>query len=109
MTGVPKVIPVADFGTLRGKTVLLRVDLNSPIEGGHVQSGPRFVAHAETVQMLSAKGCKLVVLAHQGRKGDKDFAPLKEHAAILSKLVGKKVQYIGDPTVVGPKSLKAVA
>jgi phosphoglycerate kinase len=106
---VSQIIPVADFGTLRGKTVLLRVDLNSPIEGGKVQSGPRFTAHAETVKMLSAKGCKLVVLAHQGRKGDKDFTSLKSHAAILSKLVEKKVLFAEDKAVVGEKTLKAVA
>ncbi len=104
----PNVVSVSDFASLRGKTVLLRVDLNSPVEGGKVQGGPRFVAHAETVKMLSARGCKLVVLAHQGRKGAKDSAPLKEHAVILSNLVGKKVLYVADPAVVGPKSLKAV-
>jgi phosphoglycerate kinase len=72
-----------------------------------VTSDVRIRAHAETtIEELSEKGAKVVVLAHQGRKGDPDFIPLKQHAEILSKVLGKPVQYVDD--VYGEKAKKAI-
>ena len=81
-----------------GKTVLVRVDLNSPVdpETGKIQDNERIQAHAKTLRELSDKGAKVVVLAHQGRKGGADFLPLKQHAELLSKHVGKPVKYVPD-------------
>lgn len=102
------VLSLDDFKNLRGKTVLLRVDLNAAIEGKTIETGPRFTAHAKTIAALAKQGAKVVVLAHQGRKGDDDFTPLKKHAELLGKLVGKKVAYVADEQVVSQKSLDAV-
>jgi phosphoglycerate kinase len=67
----------------------------------------RIKAHAEsTLKELAEKGAKTVVLAHQGRKGDPDFTPLKQHAAILAKILKCPVKYID--VVFGDKAEKAV-
>lgn len=93
---------------VRGKTVLVRVDINSPIdpETGRIQDNERIQAHAETLRELSDKGAKVVVLAHQGRKGDPDFLPLAQHAELLSKHVGKPVKYV--PDLLGEKAEQAI-
>ncbi|RLG07771.1 MAG: phosphoglycerate kinase [Thaumarchaeota archaeon] len=90
------------------KTVLVRVDLNSPVdpETGKIQDNERIQAHAKTLRELSDKGAKVVVLAHQGRKGGADFLPLKQHAELLSKHVGKPVKYV--PDVVGAEAENAI-
>lgn len=88
-----------DFN-VAGKTVIARVDFNSEIdpETKKVTSDVRIKAHAEsTLKELAEKGAKTVVLAHQGRKGDPDYTPLKEHATILQKLLPKTpVKYVDD-------------
>lgn len=91
-----------------GKTILVRVDLNSPVdpETGKIQDNERIQAHAKTLRELSDKGAKVVVLAHQGRKGGADFLPLKQHAELLSKHVGKPVKYV--PDVVGAEAENAI-
>ena len=79
-----------------GKTVLVRVDINAAIEKGRIQDSERLEAHGQTIRELSEKGAKVVVLAHQGRAGDKDFTRLEQHASLLSNHVGKKVKYVPD-------------
>ena len=79
-----------------GKTVLVRVDVNSPIKNGVVQENPRIVEHAKTIKELSDKNARVIVLAHQGRAGDDDFTTLEQHANLLSKFVGRKVKYVDD-------------
>jgi phosphoglycerate kinase len=94
---------------VKDKVVLVRVDFNSEVdpETKKVTSDVRIRAHGETtIKELSEKGAKVVVLAHQGRKGDPDFIPLKQHAEILSKVLGKPVQYVDD--VYGEKAKKAI-
>jgi phosphoglycerate kinase len=94
---------------VKDKVVLVRVDFNSPVdpETKKVLDDTRIRAHGETtIKELAEKGAKVVVLAHQGRKGDPDFIPLKQHAEILSKVLGKPVKYIDD--VFGEKAQKAI-
>jgi phosphoglycerate kinase len=94
---------------VKDKVVLLRVDFNSPVdpESKKVIDDARIRAHAETtIKELVEKGSKIVILAHQGRKGDKDFIPLKQHAEILSKILGKPVKYVDD--VFGKKAKNAI-
>jgi len=94
---------------VKDKVVLVRVDFNSEVdpETKKVTSDVRIRAHGETtIKELAEKGAKVVILAHQGRKGDPDFIPLKQHAEILSKVLGKPVQYVDD--VFGEKAKKAI-
>jgi phosphoglycerate kinase len=94
---------------VKDKVVLVRVDFNSEIDPTtkKVTSDVRIRAHAEsTLKELAEKGAKTVVLAHQGRKGDPDFTPLKQHAEILAKILKCPVQYVND--VFGDKAKKAI-
>lgn len=94
---------------VKDKVVLVRVDFNSEIDPNtkKVTSDVRIKAHAETtIKELVEKGAKTVILAHQGRKGDADYTPLKEHAAILAKILNCPVQYVDD--VFGDKAKAAV-
>lgn len=90
---------------VKDKVVLVRVDFNSPVDPKthRVLEDTRIRAHGETtIKELADKGAKVVILAHQGRKGDPDFIPLKQHAEILSRILGRSVKYVDD--VFGEKA-----
>ena len=87
-----------------GKRVLLRSDLNSEVDNGKVIEGERIKESAKTIKELRDKKAKVVVMAHQGRKGDKDFTDLKQHARLLNKYV--KIKYV--PDVIGDLALEAI-
>jgi phosphoglycerate kinase len=94
---------------VKNKVVLVRVDFNSEIDPAtkKVTSDVRIRAHAEsTLKELAEKGAKTVVLAHQGRKGDPDYTSLKEHAAILGKILKCPVKYVDD--LFGEKAKAAI-
>ncbi len=99
-------MPSLEDFEMKNKTILVRVDLNSPIENGKLMQSGRFVAHAKTLKLFSKKGAKVVVLSHQGRSGKDDFLPLEKHAVLLTKLTGKKVNYIND--IFGKTAQKAI-
>jgi len=103
-----KFLTMDDF-QFKGKTALVRVDFNSPIDPNtkRVLDDTRIRAHGETtIKELAEKGAKVVVLAHQGRPGDLDFTPLKQHAELLGKVLGKPVKYVDD--IYGEKAQKAI-
>jgi len=105
---MPKYLTLDDV-TVKDKVVLVRVDFNSPVdsESKKVLEDVRIRAHGETtIKELAQKGAKVVVLAHQGRKGDPDFIPLSQHAEILGKVLGKPVKYVDD--VFGEKAKDAI-
>jgi len=105
---MPKILTMGDFD-FRGKTALVRVDFNSPIEPQtkRVLDDTRIRAHANTtIRELCEKGAKVVILAHQGRPGDPDFTPLSQHAEILGKMLGKPVKYVDD--VFGEKAQRGI-
>jgi phosphoglycerate kinase len=93
----------------KNKTALVRVDFNSNIDPKtkKILEAPRIQATGETtIRELVEKGAKVVILAHQGRPGEPDFAPLKQHAEYLSKVLGRPVQYVND--LFGEKAQKAI-
>ncbi len=105
---MPKILTIDDFN-FKNKTVLVRVDFNSPIdpETKKILEDVRIRTHGETtVKELAQKGAKVVVLAHQGRPGEPDFIPLKQHAEILGKILNKPVAYVDD--LYGEKAKKAI-
>ena len=83
-----------DSFDLKGKTVLLRLDLNSPIHPitGEILSESRLKSHIKTINDL--KLSKVVIMAHQSRPGKSDFIPLKEHSRRLQRLVGRKITFV---------------
>ncbi|MDB9233751.1 phosphoglycerate kinase [Halorubrum ezzemoulense] len=86
--------------------VLVRLDLNSPIEDGTPQDNRRFERHAETVRELAEAGHRVVLLAHQGRPGRDDFTSLGGHAEILADRVGRDVGFVAD--TYGDEALEAI-
>ena len=86
--------------------VLVRLDLNSPIEDGAPQDNRRFERHAETVRELAEAGHRVVLLAHQGRPGRDDFTSLSGHADILAEHVGRDVAFVAD--TYGEAALDAI-
>lgn len=90
------------------KTVLLRVDINLPYDEKtkKLEVSDRLIESAKTIKELSEKNAKVVVLAHQGRKGDSDFISLKEHAKLISKFIGKKVDFVDS--VADEKAIKKI-
>lgn len=74
-----------------GKTLVVRLGLDSSIENGKIVVSERLREHAGTVAFLCKKGARLVLLAHQGRKGNEDFFSLEQHAKELSKLSKTKI------------------
>ena len=90
-----------DFNTIddfdvEDKTVLVRIDINSPVDPGSgiILDDTRLKLHAQTVKELSNKGAKVVLLAHQSRPGKKDFTSLSQHAEALSDILNLRVKYI---------------
>lgn len=102
-------IHTLDEFDVAGKTVLCRLDLNQPVDraSGTLKSTARIEASVPTVRELSDKGARLVLLAHQGSDIEyKNFYCTKPHAGVLSRLLGKPVQWIDD--VCGPTAREAI-
>lgn len=89
-----------------GQRVLVRLDLNSPVENGVVQDNRRFSRHAETIRELLAEDHRVVVLSHQGRPGDDDFVSLEQHTEILSEHVDQEISFVDE--TLGPDALGAI-
>ncbi len=93
----------------RAKTVLCRLDLNSPFEKDRyvLKDTSRIKAAVPTIVELSEKGAKLVLLTHQGGGLEyHNFKPTELHAKELSRLTGKEVKFIDD--VCGPAAREAI-
>lgn len=87
-------LTIDDFDT-DGKTILVRVDLNSPMDPqGNILDDLRIRSHIATLKDL--EDSKVVLLAHQSRPGKKDFTTMKAHAKLMSKHLGKQVLYVDD-------------
>jgi phosphoglycerate kinase len=87
------------IGTIRelgaeGKTVLLRLDLNSPIDptSNLILDDKRFREHLPTIRALGKS--RVVIVTHQSRPGKKDFTTLEAHAEKLEQLLDKPVAYV---------------
>ena len=85
----------------RGKTVLLRSDINSELKNRKPVLSDRISESAKTIAELKKKGAKVVVLAHQGRPGKEDFISLEGHAKLLNEFT--KIKFVKD--VIGEKAV----
>ena len=84
-----------DTADLKGKRVLLRVDLNVPIENGRVTDATRIERVAATILEIADKGGKVIILAHLGRpKGKPDLAfTLKPVAKAVAQVIKRPVAF----------------
>src|ERR1700745_3787438 len=93
---------------VNGKRVLLRVDLNVPMENGRVTDATRLERVAPTITEIASKGGKVILLAHFGRPKGRDAKDsLKPVAEALSNVVKKPVAFADD--CIGEPAAKAVA
>jgi len=105
---------MSDFRTLddvspAGKRVLLRVDLNVPMEDGKVSDATRIDRVLPTIREIADKGGRVILLAHFGRpKGGPDDAnSLKPVAAAVAERLGRPVAFA--PDCVGEPAANAIA
>src|SRR5580704_7321869 len=97
-----------DQADLRGKRVLVRVDLNVPMESGRVTDATRLERIVPTIREIADKGGKAILLSHFGRpKGRDPKQSLKPVAAALANIIGRPVAFAED--CVGPPAETAVA
>ncbi len=98
-----------DDVVVTGRTVILRPDINSPIDGKtkRIINTNRLEKAVATLTHLLDQGAKVAIIAHQGDTLDyQNLIPLAEHAQILSSLSGYPVAYIDD--VCGPAAQQRV-
>ncbi|MDR2487562.1 MAG: phosphoglycerate kinase, partial [Clostridiales Family XIII bacterium] len=92
-----------------GRTVLLRLDINSPIDGRtkRIIGENRLRMSLPTLEKLLSRGAKLAIIAHQGDTLDyQNLIPMREHAERLAALTGARIDYIDD--VAGPAAQQKV-
>jgi len=93
---------------LNGKRVLLRVDLNVPVENGKVGDPTRIERIAPTITEIAGKGGKVILLAHFGRpKGPDPKESLRPVAAAVAHAIRRHVAFAED--CIGPKAQDAIA
>ena len=99
---------IDSLGDVRGQRVLVRSDLNVPLDGSRITDDGRVRASVPTIRQLSDAGAKVVVLAHLGRpKGEpEDRYSLRPVAARLGELLGRDVAFATD--TVGPSAQETV-
>jgi len=97
-----------DDADVKGKRVLVRVDLNVPMDSGRVTDTTRLERIAPTITEISDKGGKVILLAHFGRPKGRDAKDsLKPVAAELAKVITRDVAFADD--CIGEPAEKAVA
>ncbi|PWT90345.1 MAG: phosphoglycerate kinase [Proteobacteria bacterium] len=97
-----------DQADVAGKRVLVRVDLNVPMENGKVTDATRIERHAPTILQIADNGGKVILLAHFGRpKGRDPSQSLRPVAAEVARVIGRPVVFAED--CVGPAAETAVA
>jgi len=101
-----------DDATVDGRTVGVRVDVNSPLsDDGGLADDARLQAHVDTLSELLERGARVAVLAHQGRPGGDEFATLAPHAERFGELLAHPVEHVdvnyGEPARAAIRDLDA--
>src|SRR6202044_1158135 len=94
---------IDDLGDVAGRTVLLRADLNTPLDGTRITDDGRIRASLPTITKLLERGARILVIAHLGRPSGADYAEraaggpsLRPVAERLSELLGQEVPLAAD-------------
>src|SRR5437879_2259793 len=97
-----------DQADVANKRVLLRVDLNVPMEGGRVSDATRIERILPTIAEIADKGGKVILVSHLGRpKGPDPKDSLKPVAATVADIIGRPVAFATD--CIGATAEAAVA
>jgi len=103
---------IADLPNLSGKRVIIRCDLNVPLDGSRITDDGRIVASVPTIKYLVDQGARVVVISHLGRPdGEPNPKYSLEPAAVrLGELLGQPVLFAADTVGVEAKgAVKALA
>jgi len=92
---------------LKGKKILMRVDINSNIdtEKMEIRDSPRIRALVPALNEYFKKSA-VIILAHQSRPGEKDFTDLDIHAKEIQKYLGRPVKFVKD--IFGQQAVQAI-
>ncbi len=103
-------------GKLKGKKVLLRLDLNVPVRDGKVLNDFRIKKILPTIKFLKEEGAKIIIISHIGRDKNETLRPVFEYLKqemeitfvedILSSGAGKKVADMKDDSVILMENLR---
>jgi len=97
-----------DHADVKGKRVLMRVDLNVPYENGVVSDATRIERAAPSITELADKGAKVILLSHFGRpKGPDQKNSLKPVAAEVAHTIKRPIKFVSD--CIGDEAERAVA
>jgi phosphoglycerate kinase len=97
-----------DDADVRGKRVLVRVDLNVPMQAGRVADASRIREIAPTITEIAAKGAKVILISHFGRpKGPEPKYSLAPIADEVATVLNKRVAFAKD--CIGPEAETAIA
>ncbi|MBN1660324.1 MAG: phosphoglycerate kinase [Anaerolineae bacterium] len=102
------ILTLDDFD-FQNKTVILRVDINSPIDPqtGELADDNRIRKSLPTIRELAGGGARVVMLAHQGDIEDyQNLISLAPHARRLSELMGRPVEFVDD--ICGPGAIGCI-
>ena len=91
---------IKELENITGKKILVRVDFNLPIENGQVLDDFRIKKVLPTIEFLTKKGAKVILITHLGKRGE-TLAPVAEE---LNKFI--KVKFVQD--VIGERAQIAV-
>jgi phosphoglycerate kinase len=97
-----------DHVDVKGKRVLVRVDLNVPVENGVVTDATRIERMAHALTEIADKGAKVILLSHFGRPKERDQKnSLKPVAAEVAHIIKRPVKFVDD--CIGEAAERAVA
>jgi phosphoglycerate kinase len=97
-----------DHADVKGQRVLVRADLNVPVENGVVTDATRIERMAPAITEIADKGGKVILLSHFGRpKGRNPKASLKPVAAEVARIIKRPVKFVDD--CIGEAAERAVA
>lgn len=97
-----------DRADVKGQRVLVRADLNVPVENGVVTDATRIERMAPAITDIADKGGKVILLSHFGRpKGRDPKESLKPVAAEVARIIKRPVKFVDD--CIGDAAERAVA
>src|SRR3974390_46102 len=97
-----------DDADVKGKRVLVRVDLNVPMHDGEVADVSRIERNAPTITELADRGAKVILLSHYGRpKGRDPKESLKPVVAAVGRIIARPIAFADD--CIGEAAERAVA
>jgi len=103
---------------LRGKRVLLRLDINVPIEDGEITNDFRIKKNSEVISYLQKEGAKIIIISHLGKDGKESLEPVAEYfceifnnfefcaTAVIGRDVINKTKQMNDGDILMLENLR---